>query len=271
MKIHASIVDYRKAEKVIPTLAALLAQETDDSLQVTVLDNSNSRKNFDILLGACCTAPNLTLVRSKQNTGYTKATNNSVDSSADFIVLLNPDVILDDPQTLKKAMAILREHPRIGIVGIRQINPDGSAEAVARRFPDLRAQLGRRLGPLAKAIYKRRIDSYEYGDLASDAAGHVEVDWVQSSFWVVRGDLWRGLNGLDERFFLFMAEADFSWRANQAGYRTAIMLDTHARADGLRASGGGLLAVFRSRALRSHIKDAVKYYLKNRSVDSAGH
>lgn len=271
MKIHTSIVDYRKAVKVIPTLAALLSQELDGNLQITILDNSESNANFDTLAGACRNVANLTLIRSRRNTGYTRATNNSVDSSADYIVLLNPDVVLEDPRTLKKAIRILQENVRVGIVGIKQINPDGSTESVARRFPDLKAQLARRLGPLAKTLFKRQISSYEYGDLSSEHDGHVEVDWVQSSFWVVRGDLWRELNGLDERFFLFMAEADFSWRANRAGYTTAIMLDTHARADGLRASGGGLLAVFRSRALRSHIKDAVKYYVKNRAADSKGH
>ncbi|WP_081803533.1 glycosyltransferase [Halotalea alkalilenta] len=264
MKIHVSIVDYFKGRRVEKTLDALLAQRIDGRLIATVIDNSCSNDNFFVLSKKISALRNVTLLRSHSNLGYTRGTNLSVDASADYIVLLNPDVILEDPNTLARCVDLIASDESVGIVGIAQCDDEGKREQVARRFPNLKVQIARRMGNLGQHLMGDDIRSYEYSEHLNDDGGFHVVDWVQSSFWVVRGELWRKLNGLDEYFYLFMSEADFSRRAAMLGYKTILYNDLMARSDGIRASGGGVKALFTSKALRIHVLDALKYYFRSR-------
>jgi GT2 family glycosyltransferase len=45
------------------------------------------------------------------------------------------------------------------------------------------------------------------------------TSWADGSCSLVRGDLWRKINGYDETFFLYGDDVDMSWRVRLAGYR----------------------------------------------------
>jgi GT2 family glycosyltransferase len=266
MKIHVSIVDFFKAPRLIESLQALEQQSLFDCCQVTVFDNSVDDDNFIKLNEYINHKENISLVRSSFNRGYTKATNLSIDFSADFMVLLNPDLILSSAECIKESIEILQGTQDIGIVGIKQLDDRGNVELVARTFPSIKSQLARRAPLMVSRFFSAERERYECTAVNSRTSGVHIVDWVQSSFWVVKGDVWRALNGVCEDFFLFMCEPEFSQRAKKIGYRTAINCNSYALSDGIRASAGGLKAIFRSRAFRSHILDMTIYYLKNLST-----
>ncbi|WP_448107019.1 hypothetical protein [Pseudomonas azerbaijanoccidentalis] len=266
MKIHISIVDFFKAPRLIESLKALEQQSLFEYCQVTVFDNSVDEDNFVRLSEYTKNKKNIVLVRSSFNQGYTKATNLSVDFSADFVILLNPDLILSSENCIKQSIEILQGRDDLGLLGIKQIDDHGNVELVARTYPSLKSQFARRAPSLISRMYTAERHSYECTEVNSQVSGVHIVDWVQSSFWVVKGELWRNLNGVCEDFFLFMSEAEFSLRAKSIGYLTAINCNTHAISDGVRASAGGLKAIFKSRAFRSHVCDMTIYYLKNLST-----
>lgn len=266
MKIHVSIVDYFKAPRLIESLKALERQSLFSSCQVTVFDNSVDDDNFNRLNEYISQKSNIALVRSSHNRGYTKATNLSIDFSADYMVLLNPDLILSSDDCIKQSVEILQKKQDIGIVGIKQVDDRGNVELVARTYPSLASQFARRAPRVFANLFSGARDSYECTEVNGKTSGVHIVDWVQSSFWVVKGDVWRALNGVCEDFFLFMCEPEFSRRAKQMGYQTAINCDAHALSDGIRASAGGIKAVFKSKAFRSHLVDMTIYYLKSFST-----
>ncbi|BCX67105.1 MULTISPECIES: glycosyltransferase [Pseudomonas] len=266
MKIHISIVDFFKAPRLIESLKALEKQSLFEFCQVTVFDNSVDDDNFIKLNEYIKNKKNIVLIRSSFNQGYTKATNLSVDFSADFVVLLNPDLILSSENCIKDSIEILQNHKNLGLLGIKQVDDDGNVELVARTYPSVKSQLARRAPSFVSRFYRAERESYECAEVNRQASGVHIVDWVQSSFWVVKGELWRELNGVSEDFFLFMSEADFSLRAKKIGYLTALNCNIHAISDGVRASAGGWKAIFRSRAFRSHVSDMAIYYLKNLST-----
>jgi GT2 family glycosyltransferase len=51
------------------------------------------------------------------------------------------------------------------------------------------------------------------------AAQAYDVDWVQGSFLLIRGDLWKQLNGLDERYFMYAEDVDLCKRIRDSGYK----------------------------------------------------
>lgn len=253
-RMHVSIVDYFKAPRVVLAIAAIPEQVSGVHLHISVLDNSCSSANFQVLMDRV-NRKDVTLIQAQRNTGYVTGINLSVDWSADYIVLLNPDVILAEADVLGETARFLDRNVDVGIVGIRQVDDDGSLTEVARKFPTFFSQIKRRVRFAdEEGALRPFVGLSEEGDEAAS------VDWLQSSFWMVRGSVWRALGGLDERFFLFMADPDFCRRALKVGYRTVILRGYHGRADGIRASAGGVFSVLTRRTLRIHIIDMLRYY-----------
>jgi len=208
--------------------------------------------------------PKVKLIFNEQNLGYPRGVNEAVkNSSGEILVIVNPDIVFHDENSLQKLVEKIQKNEQIGILAPRQIN-DGSEETAqtVRAFPKLLLQIARRtwLRKIAGIREKVEFDEMSHLDLSREQ----RVDWIQSSFWVLRRKLWEDLGGLDERFFLFMSDPDFCWRVWERGLEVVYFPEVVVRADGLRCSAGGFLTFFRSWVLRQHLRDALKYHRKYR-------
>jgi N-acetylglucosaminyl-diphospho-decaprenol L-rhamnosyltransferase len=252
------IVNYFKAERILENVAALRRQTVAPRLKIVVVDNSADPGEADRLRDGLTWREDLILL--PRNVGYSQGVNLAALNAGHFdhILLLNPDIVLDDPETLETLLRELRGRPDVGVMATLQANDDGTPVEVARRFPNLAKQVIRRLRPGAYTDHDVLRPLLE-----QPRSGILDVDWVQSSFTLVRGDLWRALGGLEERYEIFMADVALCQSAHALGYRVVVSSAITVRADGIRASRGGLSALFHSRALRVHVRDAVKYQLRN--------
>jgi len=52
--------------------------------------------------------------------------------------------------------------------------------------------------------------------------------WASCAFMVVKSDLYNQLNGLDERYYMYCEDIDFSFRAKKAGYSLEYLEDVKA-------------------------------------------
>ena len=50
-----------------------------------------------------------------------------------------------------------------------------------------------------------------------------DVLWTSGACMMTRSSLWRGLGGLDDRFFAHMEEIDYCWRAQLAGWKVSVV------------------------------------------------
>lgn len=263
-KILVSVVDYFKADSVLQLYHAFDGYHQMHDIFFSIVDNSCDVQNGESLIRLSGYG-NVSITINDKNIGYTKATNQSISNGScfepDFIIIINPDVRLSHDFNLSFAIEKLMSHAEIGILGIRQINDDGSVAPVIRRYPNLISQVIRRTFLRTLPLCKRSVQKYEANDLDWDKPQ--SVDWLQSSFWLIRKSIWDEIGPLDESFFLFMADPDYCLRAKNSGYSSFYEPSLVAYADGKRASAGGFLKIFKSRALRIHVLDALKYYLKH--------
>ncbi|WP_146217321.1 hypothetical protein [Dyella sp. AtDHG13] len=176
---------------------------------------------------------------------------------------MNPDIEIESVDFFADLISQCGTVPSFGCAGVAQRNPDGSYELVARRFPSIRAILGRRIPLLGRRLFKRDVDTYlnAYPNRLDVNGAPFSVDWLQSSFLLIPRDSWQTCNGLSERYFVFMADTDFGWRCREKNLQSWFFPNLEIRADGVRSSHGGLLDVFRKRTLRIHLRDAFKYFL----------
>jgi hypothetical protein len=85
------------------------------------------------------------------------------------------------------------------------------------------------------------------------------VDHVMGAFYLVRGSLFAQLGGFDERFFVYLEDLDFSYRAHQAGWSSYYLASARA----YHRSGGTSQQVRARRmfyALRSRILYGYKHF-----------
>ena len=266
--ICAVIVDYRKAARVVQNVRSLRRQQTAERLDIVVIDNSVDPANARILR-ALDDEPGVRLVVNDTNTGYTAACNQGAAMGRGaFVLLVNPDILWTDPGALERLAAFMRGRPDVAVAGPRQVNEDGTVPRTARRFPNVLAQCARR-SPLGRLPgLAGSVGRYEAADL--DYGRTQPVDWLQSSCVLVRRDFWDGTGGLDERYFLFMADCVLCWQAWDRGLEVVHFAEATVTADGIRASAGGPLALFRNPAARHHLRDAFLYHLQYLGRHPAG-
>jgi GT2 family glycosyltransferase len=153
--------------------------------------------------------PWLQIVRSSQNLGFPGGNNLAAKNArGKFILLLNADTLLLEP--IAPAVDWLESHPAYGALTVNMLDGKRISRACTGRFPT-----AMRLVKMSSML----VPPEEYG---SEEA--YDVDWVQGSFLLVRADLWRALNGMDERYFPIYAEdVDFCRRVWDAGFKCAYL------------------------------------------------
>lgn len=252
------IVNFFKADRLVECVRSLARQSGAQKMTVAVVENSADSGEHQRLAKAAA-EHGFVLVNPELNLGYTKGCNLGVQALAptDFVVLCNPDIIWDEPDSIERLIAIAASDPSIGVVAPLQVSDDGALVETARNFPTLLHQLKRRLWP------ERGNEIHLIDPLAEGKTDLIDVDWLQSSCVVIRRSLWNRLGGLDQRYFLFMSDVELGRATWNQGMRVCLTSSVRVRADGKRASAGGFRSLLTSRTQRSHLRDAIRYYLAN--------
>jgi GT2 family glycosyltransferase len=213
------IVSYNSAHWLRPCISSVYEHAGTAALEVTVVDNCSTDGSAHLVAQEF---PEARLVRS-ENRGFAHANNRGFQSSsAPFVLFLNPDTVVQDG-TFGRLLAIMRERPRLGMLGCRQYDPDGLIFPTIRRFPTVTRQLFEALGaerfPLrARWMGERELNlsSYEH---------EVACDWVSGSFMLTRRDALLECGLMDERYFLYCEEPDLCVRLRRANWEVRYVPD----------------------------------------------
>ncbi len=136
-----------------------------------------------------------------------------------YLMLLNPDTeIVGD--ALTQMVKYMDDNPRVGIVGPRTLNGDGTTQSTRRRFPTLLTAVFESTW-LQGWAPRRVLDNFYVRDIAdTDIA---DVDWVQGSALMIRRKVYGQIGGLDEQYVMFSEELDWCKRVQNGGWRTVYL------------------------------------------------
>ena len=119
--VSAIVVSYNVRALLVDTLRSLYAN-TEVPVEAIVVDNDSEDGSADAVAEQF---PQAKLIRSPENLGFGKANNLGFQHvSGRFVLLLNPDVVLD-PGCVDRLADFLFVHPEAGAVGPRLRRPDG--------------------------------------------------------------------------------------------------------------------------------------------------
>lgn len=149
--------------------------------------------------------------------GYGDGAHGQQGSAPPFALLLNPDTVVQ-PGALECLAAFLQAHPRVGMVAPRLLNPDGSVQAAAFRFPTLSMSLLDAFPP-GEVLPGRLYHSWWHGRYPQTMQGTqpFAIEHPLGACMLVRGVVLAEVGLLDERYFMYSEEIEWCWRIRQAG------------------------------------------------------
>ncbi|MEA2006918.1 MAG: glycosyltransferase family 2 protein [Patescibacteria group bacterium] len=260
-KLTIVISNYYKASRVVENVRNLCLQKTSFKFNIFVIDVSCDEKQHAILLKEIGNQINLELVISEKNLGYAQSHNKiKGKEKGDYILIVNPDILLKEKDTIQKMVDFMEKNENVAIVGPKQINDTGEVAMSVRAFPKFYVQVARRTFLRNLPFLKKKVAYDEMQHLDYDKTQ--DVDWLQSSCVMICRKFWDDVGGFNERYFLFMADIEMSARAWEMGHQVVYYPDTKVYADGKRLSAGGIGQFFENKFVRRHVIDSIKYRAK---------
>jgi GT2 family glycosyltransferase len=181
----------------------------------SIADDSASRTSYEILIADDAphnrTSPalsgfsGLTVIENSENLGFLRNCNSAAQrANGKYILFLNNDTIVR-PGWLDAMVTLAEGDASIGMVGCKLLNPDSTVQEAGGTIQ--RNGWGRPYGAGDAA------DKPEYNFVR-------DVDVVTGACFVVRGDAFRAVAGLDERYVpAFYEEFDLAFAMWEKGYR----------------------------------------------------
>jgi GT2 family glycosyltransferase len=211
-KVDVGVVTWNTADVTATSLRRLLDSDQGCELRLLVRDNGSSDGTAQMLADR---VPEAEVDAGKENLGFAAGVNTLLArSTAPWFFLLNPDA-WPEPGAIATLVASAERLPRAAAVVPRLQNPDGSLQHSTHPFPSLRIAAAsitgvRRLG---RARAERLLLE---GAWLHDRAR--PVDWAVGAAMLLRRDAIEDVGRFDERFFMYVEDLEWCWRAHQRGW-----------------------------------------------------
>lgn len=220
--ISIVIVSFNVEKLLKECIESVYRETTETAFDVWVVDNHSRDDSVQMLRD---NFPDIHLIENDGNVGFPKANNQAVvQSTSDYILLLNPDTIIRDG-AIDKMVAFMDECPDVGVSGCRVLNADGSLQLACRRsIPTPKVAFYRLTGLSRLFPHSKTMARYNLTYLDPNIPH--EVDAVSGAFLVIRKQVVDEIGVLDENFFIYGEDMDWCIRANKAGWK--VMYYPHA-------------------------------------------
>ncbi len=217
--------------------------------EIICVDNASE----DDLAGAVSRF-DVTLIRNDVNRGFGTACNQgAARATSDFILFINPDVVLGQG-AIEALFAAVDRYPDAQVLVPRTVDGEGRLwfHDSSRFTPRARLPLG----------------------LKREIVGDCCLDFVDGGAFMIRAELFREIGGFDENIFLYYEDDDLSLRLRARGAPVVFVSDalaTHAIGQSTRPTAGVRMRTnFHKK--RSEIYMARKLGRRySRAADLAGH
>jgi len=192
---------------------ASLERQTYPNFSITLVDNGSTDGSLEAFAGL---GERVTILPLGRNTGYTGGNNTAMRrafaGSAAYVWLFNNDATAK-PDTLAKLVAECEADPTIGLA-----SPLILEEEACRSI-----QSGCGLFDLAIPSYAPAHDRAEAAHWLRDFPARIAL---HGTALLVRRGLYQAIGGLEDRFFAYWEDIEYSIRGAAAGFRNIVVLDT---------------------------------------------
>ena len=214
--LTVSIINHSNPQLLWECLRSLFASTHRVSLDVWVVDNATGG---DLVPEMQAEFPQVRWLFNTERQGFSANHNRVLEQSQGrYACILNDDTVIHDG-AFDALLTYMDAHPKVGMVGAKLLNADGSLQNCTFRFMTLVSEaLGICFlpGPLC-FLKSRSLDPAQFQDAPAS------VDWVLGACIVVRNAALRQIGLLDSELspIANTEEVDWCYRAHQAGWDVA--------------------------------------------------
>ena len=234
MRLSIVIVNYNVKYFLKQCLASVLGSERnlpDGSqleLDVWVVDNDSVDGSVEMVRRDF---PTVHIIENHENVGFAKANNQALENSefgiqnSELILLLNPDTVVES-DTFVKCVDFMQNHPDCGGLCVKMVDGEGNYLKESKRgFPSPESSFYKISGLIHLFPRSKRIGAYYMGHLPEDEVHEIEI--MPGAFLMFRQEVYKKIGGLDESYFMYGEDIDFSWRIHLAGWKNYYFPETH--------------------------------------------
>jgi hypothetical protein len=255
LKVSIVIVTYNSSNVIEENITSLYKFVKGIDFEIIVVDN-NSKD--DTLLKVQNISPEIIVIANKDNRGFAYANNQAFKvAHGNLVLILNPDIIFTEQTNLLGLAQKLMDNPSIGILAPRLFYASGVVQESARGFPTPLAQIVRGLK------LERTFGGFSFYQKFVIAVDEIKtdltVDWVIGAFMLIKKDVLKKVNYLDERYFMYYEDTDLCLTVKKSGFKvvyTPVFSGIHKYQ---RESSKS----FFSKTRQYHLKSIFKFYFKN--------
>lgn len=220
MTLSVIIVSFNTRHATLECIESVLAHSPPGT-EIVVVDNGSADGSAQAIRQRYSA---VVVDEAGENLGFAKGVNRGVaGSTGEYVLLLNPDTIVYEG-SLEKLLEFAQLHPAYGLYGGRTLRRDGSVDTKSCwGAPTLWSLACFAFGMSTAFKGSRIFDPESLGRWQRDTVREVPI--VSGCLLLVRRDQWSALGGMDEVFFLYGEDAEFSIRAARHGLRPVIVPD----------------------------------------------
>ncbi len=217
-ELSVIIVHYKNEKDLFDCLDSLYSLKVNQAYEVIIVDNSENKNLQKSLLTK--NYKNLRYISSPKNLGYGAGMNlGARHAKGEYLFILNPDVVFIT-DIISPLISKFKKNKTTGIISPLLYTTDNVVmEQGARELTPLRALI--KLSFIDK-LFPNNPVSKDYWVKDWKDKNLKKVDNVPGTALIIRKELFDGIGGFDENFFLYFEEFDLCKRVREKGYKIFI-------------------------------------------------
>lgn len=253
--ISICIVALNACEYLYGSLVSIVKADNKTSFEIIVSDNNSSDGTFEMLAEEF---PGINVIRNSRNEGFSKPANLAIKASrGKYILLLNPDTLVHG-NALDAMKQFLDAHSKVGIVGPKILNRNGTLQKQCRRSEGRPWDAFCHLSGLELLFpHNPRFTGYLMNHLDENEIHEVQA--VSGACMLVRREVFNQVGLLDEHYFAYQEDSDLCYRARQTGWEVYYLPEARVTHYGGRGGAG----VYPFRSLYEWHRSYYLYYRKH--------
>ena len=211
-RVDVGVVTWNSRDVTVAALGHMLEVVGDCEVRLLVRDNGSTDGTADAITRSF---PEAIVDAGSENLGFGAGMNLLIArSDAPWFFALNSDA-WPERNCLSSLVAAARQYPRAAAIAPRLLRLDGTLEHSTYPFPSLRVALMTASGA-QRWLRRRATEMLLEGAWRHDVGR--PVDWAVGAALLMRREALDDIGGFDERFFMYVEDLEWCWRAHQRGW-----------------------------------------------------
>jgi len=215
MNLSVIVVNHNTRILLKQSIHSLMDACKNIDYEIIVVDNASTDHSLEML---AANFPGLNVIKNGHGEGIAKANNQALRVCAgEYILMVSADT-LAIKDSVEKMIAFMNNHADAGGMSIRMLSPQGRflPESIHGLTPAWGTFL--KLIGFAKHLSKTRLYDRNRKDWVEEFR-EAEIDILNGTCMMLRKSALNEIGLFDERFFMFGADIDLSYRLRLAGFK----------------------------------------------------